>query len=91
METINKLLKKQAPKTNSRRANLNGVTDTGNADSDEPQKPSAISTRWVSSKEGSKMGVPEEWLAGPLGSIFANSVKVAPGFSMGGKMVMEVE
>jgi Ino eighty subunit 2 len=83
METINKLLKKQAPKTNARRKDLNGeaTPDT------EVSKPNPLFVRWVSNKDGNQIGVPEEWLDAPVGSIFQNSVK-GPG--MGGKLIEEV-
>ncbi|KAI9737298.1 MAG: hypothetical protein M1818_005831 [Claussenomyces sp. TS43310] len=77
METINKLLKKQAPKTNARRRDLNGNDETPN---DETAAPNAIFTRWVSNKDGNVVAVPTEWLGGPIGSLF-----------IGGKLVEEVE
>lgn len=89
METINKLLKKQAPKTNARRKELNGP-QAGDATPDvEGQKPNPLFVRWVSNKNGNRIGVPEEWLDGPIGDVFANSVK-APGAGMGGKLIQEV-
>ena len=85
METINKLLKKQAPKTNSRRNNGPGE---GSPDA-ESQKPDASFVRWVSNKNGNRIGVPEEWLEAPVGNLFGNSVKAAPS-DMGGKIIQEV-
>lgn len=70
METINKLLKKQAPKTNARRKDLNGNDETL---SDEPTAPNPHFTRWVSNKDGNFLGVPKEWLAGPAGRVFAGN------------------
>jgi len=83
METINKLLKKQAPKTNARRKDLNGevTPDT------EISKPNPLFVRWVSTKDGNRIGVPEEWLDAPVGGIFQNSVK---GRGVGGKLIEEV-
>jgi Ino eighty subunit 2 len=83
METINKLLKKQAPKTNARRKDLNGeaTPDT------DVQKPSPQFVRWVSNKDGNRIGVPEEWVESPVGSIFQHSVK---GTGMGGRLIEEV-
>jgi Ino eighty subunit 2 len=89
METINKLLKKQAPKTNARRRDLNGVEMTAESGPDN-QKPNPRFVRWVNNKDGSKIGVPEEWLEGPIGSMFVNAKK--DGASLGtGKLVQEVE
>lgn len=86
METINKLLKKQAPKTNARRRDLNGTGDE--TPGMENQKPNPLFVRWVSNKDGNRIGVPEEWIEAPVGSIFQNSVKPANG--MGGKLIEEV-
>ncbi|EPE30498.1 hypothetical protein GLAREA_03465 [Glarea lozoyensis ATCC 20868] len=86
METINKLLKKQAPKTNARRKDLNGITGEATPDG-EPQKVNPLFVRWVSNKDGNRIGVPEEWLEGPVGDVFKNSVKPS---GMGGKLIQEV-
>lgn len=86
METINKLLKKQAPKTNARRKELNAVAGEATPDT-EQAKPDAVFVRWVSNKDGNRIGVPEEWLDAPVGKIFADSVKASP---IGGKLVHEV-
>lgn len=84
METINKLLKKQAPKTNARRKDLNGEATP---DGTDVQKPSPHFVRWVSNKDGNRIGVPEEWVESPVGGIFRSSVK---GLGMGGKLIQEV-
>ena len=82
METINKLLKKQAPKTNKRRADLAGPGEAA-ADA-EPAKPSPIFVRWVSKKEGNFVAVPSEYLESPVGAVFNK------GGLGSGKMVEEV-
>jgi len=87
METINKLLKKQAPKTNARRREFGGFAGDATPDS-EGQKPNPLFVRWVSSKDGNRIGVPEEWIEGPVGSIFVGSAK--PGNGMGRKLIQEV-
>lgn len=79
METINKLLKKQAPKTN-RKSQLAGEL-TPDAES---RKPNPVFVRWVSSKDGSRVGVPDEMLSGSSGRVFV------PGGLGRGKMVEEV-
>jgi Ino eighty subunit 2 len=90
METINKLLKKQAPKTNARRNLLNNVGGDATPDT-EASKPNALFVRWVSNKEGNRIGVPEEWLEGPVGNAFQRGVKQANiNTSMGGKLIQEV-
>lgn len=73
METINKLLKKQAPKTNRKAALLNG-DETPAADA-EPPKADPVFVRWINNKSGSRIAVPEDMLAGPVGQVFTGGVK----------------
>ena len=90
METINKLLKKQAPKTNARRNLMNNIGGDQTPGSEEP-KPHPLFVRWISNKDGNRIGVPEEWLEAPVGSIFASSVKGSvKGNGMGRKLIREV-
>ncbi len=76
MDTINKLLKKQAPKTRRTRAEMaSGVGVGGDAtpggDQEAPvEKAKDIFVRWVSSSSGIRVGVPEEWLGTPVGRVF---------------------
>ncbi|RKF61332.1 hypothetical protein OnM2_043076 [Erysiphe neolycopersici] len=71
LETINKLLKKQAPKTNTRRRELNvAIVGVDTPDDTETQKPNPMFVRWVSNKDGNCIGVPEEWIDSPIGAIF---------------------
>ncbi|KAH9898660.1 PAPA-1-like conserved region-domain-containing protein [Xylariomycetidae sp. FL2044] len=79
METINKLLKKQAPKTNKK----SQLADDEAAD-DEAMKPSPIFVRWISNKEGSLVAIPDAMLTGPAGRVFVSSGLKS------GKMVEEV-
>ena len=76
METINKLLKKQAPKTNRRTAMLAG-DETPEVD---VQRADPVYVRYISTKSGVRIGVPDEMMAGPVGQVFQAS----------GKMVEEV-
>ncbi|KAI9741203.1 MAG: hypothetical protein M1834_002916 [Cirrosporium novae-zelandiae] len=74
MDTINRLLKKQAPK----RRGKAGATDTAgdstpSAQEIEVEKPKPMYVRWVSNKEGSRIGVPEEWLGTPTGKLFTRT------------------
>ncbi|PQE26367.1 hypothetical protein CJF30_00001125 [Rutstroemia sp. NJR-2017a BBW] len=87
METINKLLKKQAPKTNARRRDLAGPVADATPEG-EPQKPNPLFVRWVSNKDGNRIGVPEEWIEAPVGTLFQGGVKAGAG--MGGKLIQEV-
>ncbi|MCJ1350085.1 MAG: hypothetical protein MMC33_000066 [Icmadophila ericetorum] len=96
MDTINRLLKKQAPKRRGKisnaelNANKDGSANTPgnetNTAEPETEKPNPIFIRWVNNREGSKIGVPEEWLGAPVGRLF----QVGKGFGSG-RMVEEVE
>jgi Ino eighty subunit 2 len=77
METINKLLKKQAPKTNRRVALLPGDESPDGGE----QRANPVFVRWISSKEGSKLAIPDDMVAGPMAPVFGLG---------GGKMVEEV-
>ncbi|KAF4950065.1 hypothetical protein FSARC_13310 [Fusarium sarcochroum] len=77
METINKLLKKQAPKVNRKAAAGGG--------GDDENRPNPIFIRWVSNKSGVRVAVTEELLDSPAGKVFGSAPKIAPG-----KMVEEV-
>ncbi|KAK6086747.1 hypothetical protein SCUP234_02267 [Seiridium cupressi] len=79
-ETIDKLLKKQAPKLN-RKAQLAAEEA---AASFGAQKPDPVFVRWINNKDGSRVAVPDEMLAGPVGRVFI------PGGLKSGKMVEEV-
>jgi Ino eighty subunit 2 len=80
METINKLLKKQAPKTNRR----NAMAGYDTPDS-EHQRANPLFVRWVSTKDGNRIGVPDDMVIGPAGRAFLNA-----GGLPRGKMVEEV-
>ncbi|KAM5366742.1 hypothetical protein ACJA88_011840 [Fusarium oxysporum] len=79
METINKLLKKQAPKINRKAA------AAGAGGSEDSNKPDPVFVRWVSNKNGVRVAVTEEMLDSPAGQVFKPASKLAPG-----KMVQEV-
>lgn len=82
METINKLLKKQAPKTTRKNALMAGdETPDG-----EGYRANPMFVRWVNSKQGSRVAVPQELLSGPAGKVFL----AGGGGRAGGKMVEEV-
>lgn len=70
-DTINRLLKKQAPKRRGKisaaevAANAGAGTTTTPADQSlgevEIEKPNPVYVRWISDKHGNRLGVPEEW------------------------------
>jgi Ino eighty subunit 2 len=94
MDTINKLLKKQAPK---RRGKISAAETGGDAtpkngqEISEPEKPDPTLTRWVSSRDSCRVGVPSEWLGVPAGRVFSpeNGSPIPQGTG-GGKLVEEV-
>jgi Ino eighty subunit 2 len=79
METINKLLKKQAPKTNRRNAAGYDTPDS------EHQRADPLFVRWVSTKDGNRIGVPDEMVISPAGRAFLGG-----GGLPRGKMIEEV-
>ena len=85
METINKLLKKQAPKTNARRRDLNGMGGLDQTPDGEPSKPNPIYVRWTSNTDGNQIHVPTELIESPAGRLFAM------GGLKSGNMVEEVK
>jgi Ino eighty subunit 2 len=90
MDTINKLLKKPAPKRRTRAeiiaAQQAEYMATPGAEEGEEERADPLFVRWVQSREGSRLGVPEEWMEmeGGVGEVFAR------GWSGGGRMVEEV-
>lgn len=50
------------------------MRDTPDAD----ERPRSTFIRWVSTKSGSKVAVPEEIIAGPVGDVFTNGVRPPP-------------
>ncbi|KAI9891569.1 MAG: 3-oxo-5a-steroid 4- dehydrogenase [Vezdaea aestivalis] len=76
MDTINKLLKKQAPKRRGRVIATDTAGDmTPMTQELEFEKPKSTMIRWVSNREGIRVGVPEEWLGTPAGRVFEPAVK----------------
>lgn len=90
-DTINRLLKKQAPK---RRGKISQAEITANAVagpeatlSEEPEIEDAnpVFVRWISDAKGCRVGVPREWLDGPAGRVFGG-----PPVRPSGQLVEEV-
>ena len=92
-DTINRLLKKQAPK---RRGKISAkeieAQDRGDMSEAEEQVEEEVQivpanpvfVRWVSNAQGCRVGVPVEWLGTPVGKVFGNG-------GASGKMVEEIE
>ncbi|KAL5051486.1 PAPA-1-like conserved region-domain-containing protein [Aspergillus fruticulosus] len=75
MDTINRLLRKQAPKRRGRipaaEAAENAAADQEAAAESESVDPTMV--RWISGHEGSRVAVPEEWVGTPPGRIFGGT------------------
>ena len=72
MDTINKLLKKPAPKRRTR-AEIIAAQQAGSTpgmEDDEYERPDPLFVRWVNGRDGSRVGVPEEWMETPVGDVF---------------------
>ncbi|GAB0131991.1 hypothetical protein EsDP_00000442 [Epichloe bromicola] len=82
METINKLLKKQAPKVNRKAA---AAAARGESPDEGEHKSNSTLIRWINNKNGSNVSVPEDILSGPAGQVFSRG-----GGLSSGKMVEEV-
>ncbi len=75
-DTINKLLKRQAPK--QRRTRLTEGEGTPLDQDAEPEKANDVFVRWISNRDGIAVGVPEEWLGTPVGRVFELSQRTEP-------------
>jgi Ino eighty subunit 2 len=86
-DTINRLLKKQAPK---RRGKISAAEIAAGAETpdvpmngyEEEEKPDPIFIRWVNNAEGSRLGVPIEWKDKAIAKPFGNT---------GWRLIEEVE
>lgn len=85
MDTINRLLKKQAPKRRGRAAAAEAADGTPGQETKEAEKPDPTLVRWTSGPNGCRVDVPEEWLGTPAGRVFG-----APAVPTAGKMVEEI-
>ncbi|KAL4803541.1 PAPA-1-like conserved region-domain-containing protein [Aspergillus unguis] len=75
MDTINRLLRKQAPKRRGRipaaEAAENAAADQETAAEYEPVD--TTMARWISGREGSRVAIPEDWVGTPAGRIFGGT------------------
>lgn len=75
MDTINKLLKKQTPKMRNKGRITGDATPAGGPQDTDlggvaEAFPVPKMVRWVSNKDGIRLGVPDAWLSGPVGRVF---------------------
>ncbi|OJJ47170.1 hypothetical protein ASPZODRAFT_132124 [Penicilliopsis zonata CBS 506.65] len=88
MDTINRLLRKQAPKRRGRVPAAEAAGDATPGDQELPEQEKADPTivRWISNRDGCLVGVPEEWLGTPAGRVFG----AAPAARTDRRLVEEV-
>ncbi|EAW14144.1 PAPA-1-like domain-containing protein [Aspergillus clavatus NRRL 1] len=84
MDTINRLLRKQAPKRRGRIPVAEAEAVAAEQEAQEYEKPQPTMVRWISGREGSRIGVPEEWLGTPAGRVFGGATNESA------KLVQEV-
>jgi len=70
MDTINRLLKKQAPKKRGRAA-ANLDADSGAEEEQEVEKAPAVYVRYIQNSQGTMLCLPGEWLEAPVGEMFS--------------------
>lgn len=73
MDTINRLLKKQAPKRRGRAAAAEAAAEATPDVPPEPQRPNPTMIRWVSSRDSCKVAVPEELVGTPAARVFGEA------------------
>ncbi|KAF2277686.1 uncharacterized protein EI97DRAFT_301293 [Westerdykella ornata] len=88
MDTINRLLKKQPPKRG--RKAIQEIVPSENEEEPEREKPNPLYVRYIQNASGARMGVPEEWMQAPVGSMFAGDIAKPSNRPYGGRMVEEV-
>ena len=92
--TINKLLKKQTAKrrgANAKPETLAAAVAAEGAGNESPGeepmvKANPLFTRWISDRNGVRLGVPEEWRDKHVGQVFWQ-----PSARLSGKLVEEIE
>ena|SRR5271155_3693722 len=98
MSTINKLLKKQTSKRRGATAKPETIAaalaageaaDTGSPEEEVTEKANPLFTRWISDKNGIRLGVPEEWLGKEVGKYFGPPLSISP--NANGRLVQELE
>lgn len=88
MDTINRLLRKQAPKRRGRMSAVEAPDAIpGEQEQPEIEKPDPTMIRWISDRDGCKVGVPQEWLGTSAGRMFGSNTS---GDNQTRKLVEEV-
>lgn len=88
MDTINRLLKKQAPK---RRGKAQIDADAAGEEQDiDYERAPPLYTRYIQTAESSQIALPEEWLQSPVGELLTQSKPATVKTPFAGRMVQEV-
>jgi Ino eighty subunit 2 len=91
MDTINRLLKKQAPKRR-KRAEIEAdqmAERIANGEDDAPRAPSAF-VRSIQNSEGSVIAIPDEWIGAPFAPFLTEVIPADPARPYSGRLVEEV-
>ncbi|OLL22149.1 INO80 complex subunit 2 [Neolecta irregularis DAH-3] len=78
VDTINRLLKKQAVRRKSKKIEEDVGADDDVSTAGQQLPPRPISTRWIDNKDGTVLGVPDAWLETRFGEFFASQAKIQP-------------
>ncbi|KAK7543147.1 PAPA-1-like conserved region-domain-containing protein [Phyllosticta citricarpa] len=88
MDTINRLLKKQAPK---RRTKAQVEADAAMDDRmEDVDRANPVYLRYVQTAQGSEIAVPSEWVESPVGEFLRGSKRATGKTTFSGRMVQEV-
>lgn len=87
MDTINRLLKKQAPK---RRGKAQIDADAAGEEDVDYERAHPLYIRYTQTAENSVIAAPREWLDGPIGGMLKSSRPATDKRPFGGRMVQEV-
>ncbi|KAB2579206.1 INO80 complex subunit 2 [Lasiodiplodia theobromae] len=88
MDTINRLLKKQAPK---RRGKAQIDADAAGEEQEiEEERAPALWVRYIQTAESSQIAVPHDWVESPLGELMTKSRPATVKTPFAGRMVQEV-
>jgi Ino eighty subunit 2 len=92
MDTINRLLKKQAPKRR-KRAEIEAdriAEGLANGDDDGYPRASSVFARCIQTAEGTKLAIPEDWIGAPFAPFLTEAEPAGPARRYSGRMVEEV-
>jgi Ino eighty subunit 2 len=91
MDTINRLLKKQAPKRRGRaQIEADRLAEGLEEDSDGP-KASSVYVKYIQNVDGCKLAIPEEWLRAPYNMFGSTTVPAGGSKPYSRRMVEEME